>query len=81
MSRSTSLDFAQANEIAALKVAIAVFELPERRIWGTRVEDVAHYAPVSPELPWRSRGSKHTFVETIHVQLSHERGNIGVLEI
>jgi hypothetical protein len=33
MSRGTSLDLPQANKIPALEVSIAVFELPQRRVW------------------------------------------------
>jgi uncharacterized membrane protein (UPF0127 family) len=47
MSRSASLDLPQTNEISALEVAIAVFELPERRIRGACMKDVAHCAWIS----------------------------------
>lgn len=33
MSRCTSLDLAQANKIATLKVALAMAELPQWRVW------------------------------------------------
>jgi hypothetical protein len=42
MAGSTPLDLAQANQIAALEVAIAVLEFPQRRVWRAGVEDVAH---------------------------------------
>lgn len=43
MPRSTSLDLAQADQVATLEVAIAVLKLPQGRVWGARVEDVAHF--------------------------------------
>ena len=41
MPRGAALDFAQTDEIAALEVAVAVLEFPERRVGGGSVEDVA----------------------------------------
>jgi hypothetical protein len=43
MPRGAPLDFAQADKVAALEVAIAMLELPEGRIGGGRVEDVADF--------------------------------------
>jgi hypothetical protein len=43
MPRSPSLDLPQANQISALEVAIAVFELPERGVRGACVEDIAYW--------------------------------------
>jgi hypothetical protein len=42
MSRRTSLDLAQANKIATLKVALAVPELPQRRVGRAGEEHIAH---------------------------------------
>lgn len=42
MSRRTSLDLAQANKIATLKVALTVPELPQRRVGRAGVEHIAH---------------------------------------
>jgi hypothetical protein len=42
MSRGTPLNLPQADQIAALEVSVAVFELPQRSVGGSRVEDVAH---------------------------------------
>jgi hypothetical protein len=43
----TSLDLAQANQIAAFEVAISVLELPKWWVWRASVEDIAHCASVS----------------------------------
>ncbi len=47
MPRSTSLDFSKTNQISAFEVSVAVFELPERRVRGSGVENVAHCTWVS----------------------------------
>ena len=41
--RSTSLDFPQADQVPSFEIAVAVFELPEWRVGGARVEDIADY--------------------------------------
>ena len=43
MSRGTSLDLSQADQITTLEVAIAVLELPQWSVWGSSVEDIAHW--------------------------------------
>jgi len=47
MARGSALDFAQPDKIAALEVAIAMLKLPQRRIWCSGMEDVAHCFCVS----------------------------------
>lgn len=42
MSRRTSLDLAQANEIATLKVPLAVPKLPQWRVGRAGVKHIAH---------------------------------------
>lgn len=43
MSRCTPLDLSQAVEVATLEIASPMLELPERRVWRPRVEDIADY--------------------------------------
>jgi hypothetical protein len=42
VSRGATLDLAQADQVPALEVPVAVLELPQRSIRGRRVKDVAH---------------------------------------
>lgn len=42
MPRGSPLDLPQADEISSLKIAVAVLELPQRRVGGAGVENVAH---------------------------------------
>lgn len=53
MSRRTSLDLAQANEIATLKVPLAVPELPQWRVGRAGVKHIAHLVEaVHVQLPY-----------------------------
>lgn len=47
MSAGPSLDLAQTYKVATLEVAIAVLELPERRIRISCVKYIAFYPEVS----------------------------------
>lgn len=44
MPRGSSFDLPQANEVSSLKIAVSVLELPQGRVGGAGVEDVAHCA-------------------------------------
>lgn len=43
MSRGTPLDLSQADQITTLEVAIAVLEFPQWSVWGSSMEDIAHF--------------------------------------
>lgn len=42
VSGGTALDLAQTNQVSALEISVSMLELPERRVWRSCVEDVAH---------------------------------------
>ena len=46
MTRSSTLNLPQANQVSALEVAVAVLELPNGGVWSSMVEDVAHFFTV-----------------------------------
>lgn len=78
----STLNLAQAGNVATLKVAVSVLELPESGVGVASVKDVA----LCSRLGSCARGQGwwgicHTFVEAVHVELSHKGGDIGVLEI
>lgn len=78
--RGSSFDLAQAYKIPALEVPVPVLELPEGRVWRSSVEHVAHCSKLVRLDQKRARG-RPTFVKTIHVQLSNEGRDVGMLEI
>lgn len=84
MARSSTLDLSQTDKIASFEIACAMLELPQRRIGRSSVKDIAHWkATVSLyrscwQDVWRLND---TFVKAIHIQLSHERRDISVLEV
>lgn len=54
MSRRTSLDLTQSYKITPLKVPIAVFELPQRRLGVSGVKNVADFVEtIHVQLPYK----------------------------
>ncbi len=80
MPRGPTLDLTQAHEIATLEIACAVLELPEWRVRRASVEHVGNYLDQHSLHPART-GIQHTFMEAIHIQLPHEGGYVGMLEV
>lgn len=51
MSGCATFDFSQANQIASFEVAVAVFKFPQRRVWRTGMEHIAHCRSMSAIAP------------------------------
>ena len=82
MSRGSTLDLSKSDQIPSLEVAVPMLELPKRRFGRSCVENVAHWELLEKRSSVQAVGWRlHTFMETVHVQLSDERGYVGVLEV
>jgi hypothetical protein len=55
MSRSSALDFPEANEVSALEIPIPMLEFPHGRLGGSVVEHVAHWPGRQQQQPGRTR--------------------------
>jgi hypothetical protein len=72
MSRCAPLNLAEADQITPFEVAISVFELPERRVRGASMEDVAHCRIGLADAPLSQFDllGPRTFVKPVHIQLT-----------
>ena len=80
MPRRPPFDLSKAIQITALEVTIPMLEFPKGRFGGSGMENVADLEIVS-ERRARMWISYLTFMESVHIKLSYERGDISVFEI
>jgi len=72
MSRGSTFDLSKTNEVSSLEITIAMFEFPQGRLGRASVEDITDWLGINKVSFHGVRLVVHTFVKTIHVQLSHK---------
>lgn len=81
MPRRSSLNFPQPSKITSFKIAISMFKLPQRRFGRSSMKDITDCQQVVNLLRWGMSLGRITFMESIHIELTHKGRNIGMLKV